>query len=220
MATEKPIIVIVHGAFHLPPYYQRLIGPLRQQGYTVLAPALPSTGSDDSINGKTYVDDVRRIHESLLPLLDGGRTAVVVGHSQGGIAASAVTEGQTVEARNYRGLPGGITAVLYVAAFALPAKGMSLIDTIGGPQALETGPYYLEVRCSSSRRPFPMNASCPSLDLLTDRSPKATTMYAATTQAMRSTICCPKPREPRHRAGWCTKATQAKTPPFTSWLAT
>lgn len=144
MATEKPIIVIVHGAFHLPPYYQRLIGPLRQQGYTVLAPALPSTGSDDSINGKTYVDDVRRIHESLLPLLDGGRTAVVVGHSQGGIAASAVTEGQTVEARNYRGLPGGITAVLYVAAFALPAKGMSLIDTIGGPQALETGPYYLE----------------------------------------------------------------------------
>ena len=157
MAAEKPIVVVVHGAFHLPQYYQRLIGPLRQQGYTVLAPALPSTGSDDSINGRTYVDDVRRIHEILLPLLDAGRTAVVVGHSQGGIAASAVAEGQTIEARNYRGLPGGITAVLYVAAFALPAKDMSLIDSIGDPEALENCPYYLQVRC------FPLGgrAQCP-----------------------------------------------------------
>lgn len=219
MAAEKPIVVVVHGAFHLPQYYQRLIGPLRQQGYTVLAPALPSTGSDDSINGRTYVDDVRRIHEILLPLLDAGRTAVVVGHSQGGIAASAVAEGQTIEARNYRGLPGGITAVLYVAAFALPAKGMSLIESIGGPEALANCPYHLEVHFFSSRRPLPA-FPVPSPDVLTLWSPRATILYATRTQAMLSITCCLKTREPRRRAGLCTKATQARPLRFISWPAT
>ncbi|KAK7753804.1 hypothetical protein SLS62_004169 [Diatrype stigma] len=117
--STKPIIVIVHGAFHPPIYYRKLIEPLRAQGYTVLAPPMPTTGLDDSVNGTTYVDDVRRIHESLLPLFDKeGREAVVVGHSQGGIAAAAVTEGQTVAERKARGLQGGIRAMVYIAAGA------------------------------------------------------------------------------------------------------
>ena len=80
--VSKPVIVIVHGAFHPPVYYRKLIEPLRASGYTVLAPAMPTTGLDDSVAGTTYRDDVRRIYESLLPLLDEGREAVVVGHSQ------------------------------------------------------------------------------------------------------------------------------------------
>ena len=80
--TSKPVIVIVHGAFHPPVYYRKFIEPLRASGYTVLAPAMPTTGLDDSVAGKTYRDDVRRIYESLLPLLDEGREAVIVGHSQ------------------------------------------------------------------------------------------------------------------------------------------
>ncbi len=81
--STKPVIVIVHGAFHPPIYYRKFIEPLRAEGYTVLAPALPTTGLDDSVAGTTYVDDVRRIYESLLPLLDdGGREAVIVAHSQ------------------------------------------------------------------------------------------------------------------------------------------
>lgn len=82
-SNTKPIIVIAHGAFHPPIYYRKFIEPLRAQGYTVLAPALPTTGLDDSVADTTYVDDVRRIHESLLPLFNkDGREAVIVGHSQ------------------------------------------------------------------------------------------------------------------------------------------
>lgn len=50
---------------------------------------------------------------------------------QGGIAASAATEGQTVAERRARGLSGGIKAVVYIAAVALPKRGMSLLESLG-----------------------------------------------------------------------------------------
>ncbi|KAF7523024.1 hypothetical protein G7054_g11917 [Neopestalotiopsis clavispora] len=138
MSTEKPVIVLIHGAWHPPHYYRKTINLLRKQGYVVLAPALPTTGLDDSVAGKTYVDDVKRVHESLLPYLDAGRQAVVLCHSQGGIAGSACVEGQTVEDRKARGLDGGIKSIIYLAAFALPERGGSLIGGIGG----ECAPFF------------------------------------------------------------------------------
>lgn len=135
--SSSPVIVIVHGAFHPPVFYQPLVAALKAapHNYTVLAPALPSTGSDDSVAGKTYVDDVRRIHADLLPLLDAGRQAVLVCHSQGGIAGSAAAENQTVVDRNTRGLPGGVKAVVYISAFAFGEKDMSVIKFVGGEEA-------------------------------------------------------------------------------------
>ncbi|ETS82753.1 hypothetical protein PFICI_04629 [Pestalotiopsis fici W106-1] len=132
MATERPVIVLIHGAWHPPHYYRKTIDLLRKQGYVVLAPPLPTTGLDDSVAGKTYVDDVKRVHEALLPHLDAGRQAVILCHSQGGIAGSACVEGQTVEDRKTRGLDGGIKAVVYLAAFALSNHGASLMGDIGG----------------------------------------------------------------------------------------
>jgi pimeloyl-ACP methyl ester carboxylesterase len=129
--TEKPVIVLVHGAWHHPHYYRRLIDPLREQGYVVLAPPMASTGPDDSVAGKTWVDDVRRIHEVMLPHLDEGREAIVVCHSQGGIAGSASIEGQSVAERKALGLKGGVRAVIYIAAFALPERGLSLFAAVG-----------------------------------------------------------------------------------------
>lgn len=145
MASSKPVIVIFHGAFFAPVHYRKLIEPLRTQGYVVIAPPLPCTGLDDSAAGRTYVDDVKRILEYLTPYLDQGREAVVFAHSQGGIAASALTEGQTVEDRKARGLKGGIKSVVYLAALAIPTKGASLLGIMGGtPPPI----YRAEVRCA------------------------------------------------------------------------
>ncbi|KAK7927104.1 Alpha/beta hydrolase fold-1 [Apiospora marii] len=147
--SSSPVIVLVHGAFHPPVFYQPLVAALQAapHSYTVLAPALPSTGSDDSVAGKTYVDDVQRIHADLLPLLDAGRQAVLVCHSHGGVAGSAAAENQTVVDRNTRGLPGGVKAVVYISAFALAEQGMSVIKFIGGEEAAKDlyypeGPHY------------------------------------------------------------------------------
>jgi pimeloyl-ACP methyl ester carboxylesterase len=140
MASSKPVIVLIHGAFHPPHAYRKLIEPLRGAGYVVLAPPMPTTGLDDTVVGKTYVEDVKRVHESLLPLLDEGQEAVLLCHSQGGIAGSAATEGQTVQERRTRNLKGGIKAIIYLAAFALPEKGLSLMAAIGG----RPGSFYAE----------------------------------------------------------------------------
>jgi pimeloyl-ACP methyl ester carboxylesterase len=132
MSAERPVIVLVHGAFHPPHCYRPIILALREEGYIVLAPPLPTTGLDDSVAGKTYVDDVKRIHEFLIPRLDQGEEAVLVCHSQGGISGSAATEGQTIHERKAQGLKGGIKAVVYIAAFTLTERGSCLFEAVGG----------------------------------------------------------------------------------------
>ncbi|KAI1658548.1 alpha/beta-hydrolase [Daldinia decipiens] len=160
MASQKPVIVLIHGAFFAPVHYRNLIEPLRSQGYIVLSPPMATTGIDDSVAGKTYVDDVKRILESLLPYLDEGREAVVVGHSQGGIAASALTEGQTIEDRKAKGLKGGIKSVIYLTALAIPTKGESLLGMLGGtppPIYKAEGPFYVLTEAALS----PKNSDIP-----------------------------------------------------------
>lgn len=145
----KPIIVLVHGAWHPPHVYRPLISALRARGHTVLAPPNATCGPDDSVAGRTYADDVRRVHEALLPRLDAGREAVLVCHSLGGIAGSAAAEGQTVADRSARGLPGGIRAVVYVAAFAFAERGVSLFQASG-----EKIPYFFYEEVSSPPPPL------------------------------------------------------------------
>ncbi|KAI1806181.1 alpha/beta-hydrolase [Daldinia bambusicola] len=166
MASQKPVIVLIHGAFLSPLHYRKLIEPLRSQGYIVLSPPMATTGIDDSVAGKTYVDDVKRILDCLLPYLDEGREAVVVGHSQGGIAASALTEGQTIEDRKAKGLKGGIKSVIYLTALAIPQKGLSLLSILGQTPAadvpdiwVEQGPFYVltESALSSKNNDLPIS---------------------------------------------------------------
>ncbi|KAB5582801.1 Alpha/beta hydrolase fold-1 [Coniochaeta sp. 2T2.1] len=130
-STNRPLTLLVHGAWHRPAHFRSLIRDLRGLGHTVLAPPLASSGYDDSIDGTTHLDDVRRVHEVLLPYLDAGREAVVLAHSYGGVVATEAIEHHTVAERKARGLPGGIKAVIYVAASPAVAKGVSMYEAGG-----------------------------------------------------------------------------------------
>ncbi|KAI1099153.1 alpha/beta-hydrolase [Jackrogersella minutella] len=124
MATrEKPIILLLHGAWHIPLHYRSLIDPLRSRGYTVLAPYLVTTGCDDSIDDKSHVDAAYQIREYLLPLLDQGRKILVVAHSFAGIVATGAAVGLTLEDRAAQGLKGGIIGVVYIASLVEPEHG-------------------------------------------------------------------------------------------------
>ncbi|KAM0345676.1 hypothetical protein ACHAPU_006331 [Fusarium lateritium] len=138
---ERPVIAIVHGAWHRPSHYKAFAESLTKKGFTVLQPLNATSGNEEDIKGKTHLDDVEAIRKALQPDLDNGKRIVLVCHSYGGIPGSAAAEGYQVHEREGTGLSGGISHIVYITSFALPAKGLSLYSFIGnkhGPMVRRT----------------------------------------------------------------------------------
>jgi pimeloyl-ACP methyl ester carboxylesterase len=104
MATSKPNIVLVHGAWADGSCWSAVIEGLQAEGYHVTAPQFPES---------SLADDVARLRQVLKR--QGGPT-VVVGHSYGGqIVTSLGTDAPNV------------VGLVYIAAFGLDEG-----ETIGG----------------------------------------------------------------------------------------
>jgi len=104
MATSKPNIVLVHGAWADGSCWSAVIGGLQAKGYHVTAPQFPES---------SLADDVARLRQ-VLKRQDG--PTVVVGHSYGGqIVTSLGTDAPNV------------VGLVYIAAFGLDEG-----ETIGG----------------------------------------------------------------------------------------
>ncbi|KAF4501651.1 hypothetical protein FAGAP_2160 [Fusarium agapanthi] len=104
--SEKPVIAIVQGAWHRATHYQGLVQSLTNKGFTVLQPDNFTAGKDENIKGKTHLDDVEAIRQSLQPALDEGKRIVLVCHSYGGNPGSAAVQGYQVHEREANGLAG------------------------------------------------------------------------------------------------------------------
>ncbi|KAJ4256837.1 hypothetical protein NW762_008933 [Fusarium torreyae] len=130
--SEKPVIVIVQGAWHRASHYEVLRKSLADKGFTVLQPDNVSAGEVEQIKGKTHLDDVEAIRKAIQSSLDEGKSIVLICHSYGGIPGAAAAEGYQIHERKEKGLSGGISHVIHVASFALPAKGLSLLSAVGG----------------------------------------------------------------------------------------
>jgi len=139
MASQKPIIVIVPGAFHRALHYTKITEPLRAQGYGVIPVDLVVAGENVNPDA-THLDDAAEIRRQLVPLLDEDKRAIVVSHSYGSMPATASVEGQTVAERSQKGLNGGIVAVINIAGFAFPARGKSVM---GDDQIAPPMPYHV-----------------------------------------------------------------------------
>lgn len=126
MAAEKPVILLVHDAFHRPEHYEAVLGPLRDKGYTVVAPSLPTTGENP---GTTFIDDMAVINQDLQPLLDQGKEVIIAAHGFGTLPASQCVEGESVAERTDCGLEGGIRHYINVCGLAYPYKGRSILGT-------------------------------------------------------------------------------------------
>lgn len=130
MASVKPTIILVHGAFHRSVGYDKVKERLEVLSYPVITINLRTTEpSSPSLN---YKDDVEEIHQVLLPLMDEGREAVVVGHSYGGVPAYVCTEGQSIAERSVVGKKGGIRSVVFLCGFAIPEIG-SYVNEVNTP---------------------------------------------------------------------------------------
>ena len=115
--NDRPMstFVLVHGAWHGAWCWYKVVPRLEQAGHRVVAPDLPSLGSD-----KTPISQVslRLWTDRVCQVLDAETDPVIlVGHSRGGIVIS-----EAAEAR-----PEKVQRLVYLCAFLL-RDGESLIE--------------------------------------------------------------------------------------------
>ncbi|RYP08638.1 hypothetical protein DL764_001766 [Monosporascus ibericus] len=130
MAMDKPVILLAHGAWHPPILYNPLKHALEACGYELLVPELVTMGPGKT--GMSWDADDAMLLETATPLFDQGRSVVLVGHSYGGIPACIATRGNGVEDRRAVGKRGGFSHLVFLCAFAMPARDMSVLTVSGG----------------------------------------------------------------------------------------
>jgi hypothetical protein len=144
MASTKPTILILHGAWHHPVHWAKQISLLQSNSYEVLCPVQPSYNAQPAIT--TLQDDAAFIKAVLSKLInEEGKEVIVVMHSFGGmVGTESITEDMSKNNRAREGKKGGVVKLLYICAFLLH-KGESLATPLGG----ELPPYIpVEVRFS------------------------------------------------------------------------
>jgi len=77
--ASKPTIVLLHGAWHNPIHYERLMALLSARGYSAHCPLQPSFNAIPAT--KTLYEDAEYIRTLLEKLVKEGKDVVVVGHS-------------------------------------------------------------------------------------------------------------------------------------------
>lgn len=132
MGSPTPTILLAHGAWHPPHLYEPLKRALESRGYNLLIPALPTMGADTS--GVGWDADVKMLLEHAERVFAQGQKIVLAGHSYGGIPACVATRGNSVAERAERGLLGGFRHIVFIAAFAMPVAGLSILGLMPGGQ--------------------------------------------------------------------------------------
>lgn len=127
----RPVLVVAQGSFQKPMVYQQLCEKLREHGYVVKLPELPSCSDNPNISQFTLADDAQSVQRVVRELVDEGETVVVVCHSYGGLVGSeAISEDLTYASRKTQGVSGGVIHMFLVASFLLPI-GQSVLDAFG-----------------------------------------------------------------------------------------
>ncbi|KAI0474810.1 Alpha/beta hydrolase fold-1 [Xylaria cf. heliscus] len=129
--SSKPVIILITGAWHLPDVWDKLKSRLEAAGYEVYAPRMLTVVGPEPVS-YSWRADVAVVHDIVIPLFKQGRQAVIVGHSYGGIVATASIEGQSIADRQARGLQGGFSAAVYICGFPVMKRGECITSTING----------------------------------------------------------------------------------------
>ncbi|KAI2638283.1 alpha/beta-hydrolase [Xylaria nigripes] len=126
--SVRPTILIVHGGWHVPRSYDKLTTALESSGFEVHIPRLPSVRNVRPPEAD-LASDTKVVRTYTKNLLKDGRTIVALFHSYGGQVGSNALPGLGVEARSAKGLPGGISHLIYMTAYAV-LEGVSMMDKL------------------------------------------------------------------------------------------
>jgi len=106
------IFALVHGAWHGPWCWDRVVGPLREHGHEVVVPDLPS--EDTELGLDDYADAIEKE-------IGGARDVVLVPHSLGGLVGPVVAERRP------------LTALVYLNAL-VPEPGLSFGEQLAASE--------------------------------------------------------------------------------------
>ncbi|KAJ5217439.1 hypothetical protein N7468_010447 [Penicillium chermesinum] len=129
MNSSKPTILFIPGAWHLPFVFDDTRAALAARGFPSAAVGLPAVGAEPPTKG--LIDDTVAVRDEIERLSDQGKQVVVVAHSYGGMVGAGAVKGLGYAERKKRGKSGGVTMLVYMAAFVAKA-GTSMSDMFGG----------------------------------------------------------------------------------------
>lgn len=119
MSSEKPVILLIPGAWHQAQTFDPVVSILQAQGYRAEAMKLLSAGGPPSTN---LADDAEHIRQtSLNHLIAQGKEVVVVMHSYSGLPGTESVKGLLRTDLAAQGKNGGVVALVYITAFLLKA---------------------------------------------------------------------------------------------------
>ena len=131
MATTKPTVIIIPGAWHFgTKHFKPLTTRLEAAGYNVVPLDLPSIGDDPPLTG--WKDDITHVASSIEEAADRGEDVVLVMHSRGGHVGCDAAQGLSKTDREAAGKKGGIVRLVFLCAFAAP-EGLSIFFATNGP---------------------------------------------------------------------------------------
>jgi pimeloyl-ACP methyl ester carboxylesterase len=128
-AVSQPTIFFCPGAWMLPSGFDMVRADLGGRGFETSAIALPSVGSPNP--GVGLPEDMAAVRTALTELVDAGKEVVLVAHSYGGEVSSGAVQGLDLKSRIAEGKTGGVSMLVYLAAFVVD-NGSSLGAALGG----------------------------------------------------------------------------------------
>ncbi|KAH6691384.1 Alpha/beta hydrolase fold-1 [Plectosphaerella plurivora] len=133
---SPPTVVFVHGAWHTPECWTKVIPRLEAQNYRCATVRLASTLGNPAA---TFGDDVAAVQAVIKEHTSQGRNVLVVGHSYGGAVSSTAIKGLTKPAGDNTETPGtGYVVGLMLITTTFIKTGSSFGACINGSQT-ETG---------------------------------------------------------------------------------
>ncbi|KAJ9313059.1 hypothetical protein DTO271D3_6661 [Paecilomyces variotii] len=99
--SKKLTIVVIPGAWHVPATYAKLTVALRDAGYEVHIPTLPSVSNERPPKADLYAD-TEVAKDFVSKLADGGHTLIMILHSYGGQVGTNALAELSLQARSKR----------------------------------------------------------------------------------------------------------------------
>lgn len=130
-------ILILHGAWHTPIFFQPFIQELQHRSINVLCPLLP-TCDMAAMSKNPHLDmhaDARAIEKELKQLIFAGGRVLIVAHSYGSVPGIEVVDKELgIKERSAAGKVGGVIGFFGISAFILKPN-TALEDLFGGNPA-------------------------------------------------------------------------------------